>query len=363
VGEGPGGDWSRGQLLHRGCRERLHGDKDPDDKESGMVWMTTDRMERALAGDPTSSDPFDGCFEVPVAGGTLNVAYAGPPPHEAEAVVLAIHGVSASHMVWRTVARHLAGRTGACLVAPDLRGRGRSAALPRPYGLVAHLNDLTVALDHLGVERAVMAGHSMGAHVAARLSAEQPHRAAALVLVDGGLPRAAPIEATGAEVDDDESPGRTETPCKSPDEFLAGWRAHPAFERAWDDDVEAYARYDMAEDGPSARCVVCQEAVMADGFDFVFDGVTRGAVSRVRAPIRLLRAPRGPLDDDCPVIPRAYLENFAVDHPHVDVENVPETNHYSLVLGNSPGPARVAAAIEGAIRDAKDSWAGGEAAV
>jgi hypothetical protein len=55
------------------------------------------------------------------------------------------------------------------------------------------------------------------------------------------------------------------------------------------------------------------------------------------------------------VIPRGYLDEFAVDHPHVDVENVPDTNHYTLVLGNSPGPARVAAAIEGAIRDAEDS--------
>jgi hypothetical protein len=90
---------------------------------------------------------------------------------------------------------------------------------------------------------------------------------------------------------------------------------------------------------------------MADGFDFVFDGVTRGAVTRVRAPIRLLRAPRGPLGDDCPVIPRAYLDAFAADYPNVDVETVADTNHYTIVLGNSPGPARVAAAIEGAIRD------------
>jgi lipase len=316
-----------------------------------MAWKTTDRMWRALCGDPTSSDPFDGCFKVPVAGGWLNVAYAGPPPHEADTVVLAVHGVSASHMAWRTVARQLAGRTGACLIAPDLRGRGRSAALPSPYGLATHVNDLTAALDHLGVERAIMAGHSMGAHVVARLSAEHPHRAAALVLIDGGLPRGAPIDASDAEADDHQTPGRTETPGTSPDEYLAAWRTHPALERAWDDDVEAYARYDMADDGPSARCVVCQEAVMADCFDLVFDGVTRRAVTRVRAPIRLLRAPRGPRDDDCPVIPRGYLDEFAVDHPHVDVENVPDTNHYTLVLGNSPGPARVAAAIEGAIRD------------
>jgi hypothetical protein len=49
---------------------------------------------------------------------------------------------------------------------------------------------------------------------------------------------------------------------------------------------------------------------------------------------------------------RGYLDAYAADTPHLHVEHVPETNHYTLILGNSPGPCRVAAAIESAIRDA-----------
>jgi hypothetical protein len=108
-------------------------------------------------------------------------------------------------------------------------------------------------------------------------------------------------------------------------------------------------------DGGTARCVVCEDAVRADSFDLLFDGVTRRAIKRVRAPIRLLRAPRGPLDDDRPVIPDEYLDTFVAEHPHLDVEHVPGTNHYTVVLGASPGPVRVAAAIEAAIRDAERS--------
>ena len=58
---------------------------------------------------PGSADPFSDRLDVPVAGGTLHVARAGAPPDQAEAVVLAIHGLTSSCMAWRTVARRLAG--------------------------------------------------------------------------------------------------------------------------------------------------------------------------------------------------------------------------------------------------------------
>lgn len=146
--------------------------------------------------------------------------------------------------------------------------------------------------------------------------------------------------------------GRMETRCVSADEYLAGWRAHPAFARAWDDDVEACARYDMVADGQAARCIVCEEPVMADSTDLLIDAATRTAVTRVRTPIRLLRAPRGPFDDERAMMPRGHLDSFAAKHPHLEVEHVPGTNHYTLILGNSPGPSRVAAAIETVMRDA-----------
>jgi lipase len=319
-----------------------------------MAWTTSEPERQGGAADQRLSDPFDARYEVPVAGGALMVARAGPSPDAAEAVVLAVHGVTASHVAWRTVARELARVTHACVLAPDLRGRGRSATLPGPYGLAAHVRDLTAVLDHAGAQRALLAGHSMGAHLVARLSAEHPERTAGVVLVDGGLPLPAPVGLQAGEPEgDDPTPGRMEKPCASADEYLASWRAHPAFADAWHDDVDAFARYDMADDGDSVRCVVSEEAVTADTFDFLFDGATRTAIRRVRAPIRLLRAPRGAFDDDCAVIPRDYLDAFTAEHPHLQVEHVPETNHYTLLLGGSPGPPRVAAAIEGAIRDAE----------
>src|ERR1700730_18275985 len=109
-----------------------------------------------------------------------------PRRGEAACVVLAAHGVTASLMTWRTVARRLDQRI--CLLAPDFRGRGRRAKLPGPYGMATHVADLLAVLDHVGAQSVVLVGHSMGAYVVARLAAEHPERARALVLLDAGLP-------------------------------------------------------------------------------------------------------------------------------------------------------------------------------
>ena len=92
-------------------------------------------------------------------------------------MVLLVHGITASHVQWRAVARRLGERDDLCLLAPDLRGRGRSAGLPPSGGLRTHVEDLLALLDHAGAGRVVLAGHSMGAYVVALAAAEHPERA------------------------------------------------------------------------------------------------------------------------------------------------------------------------------------------
>jgi pimeloyl-ACP methyl ester carboxylesterase len=307
--------------------------------------------------DPSaSSDPFEETDEIAVKGGSLHVARAGARPEDAGSVVLAVHGVTASLMTWRTVARAVPPLGDVCLLAPDLRGRGRSATLPGPYGIGAHVDDLIDVLDHVGAQRAVLVGHSLGAYVGARLAAEHPERVAALVLLDAGLPLPAPEEpeemlqsAVASAI------MRLQITFPSAEDYISGWRAHPAFADAWNDDVEAYARYDLVEHDHRTRCGASAPAVRADSAEMVLDQTTRLALERVPAetPVQLLRAPRGLFDDeDNPLIPADLLRGFAAEHPEVRIENVPKVNHYTLVMGDSPGPARVAAAIERACRPA-----------
>jgi lipase len=293
---------------------------------------------------PPTEDPYSLRFEVPVAGGTLHVARAGPPADAAECVVLAAHGVTASLMTWRSVARELDG--GICFLAPDLRGRGRSATLPGPYGMAAHVADLVAVLEYVGAPSAVLVGHSMGAWVVARLAAEHPERAAGLVLLDAGLPFDRPDD-PGALLESAVANAvmRLAITFPSADSYIQGWRAHPAFAHAWDDDIEEYARYDLVDDGRVARCAASAAAVRADSSEMVLDDVNRTALERVHAPVQLLRAERGLFDDD-PLIPADALQTFAAAHPWVRVEDEADVNHYTLVMGHGPGPQRVVAAIE-----------------
>jgi lipase len=309
-----------------------------------------ERTETIVAGERPLNDPFDVLIDVPVPGGELHVACAGPAPAEADAVVLAVHGLFSSRMAFVRLARELSTRPGVCLLAPDLRGRGRSHHLPGPYGVGAHLTDLLDVLDHVGVERAVLAGHSMGAHIVARLAADHPDRAMSVVLLDGGLELPLPPGYTAQKALDEvlqQALFRLRMTYSTVDEYVGLWQDHPATQAEWNDDVAAYARYDLAGEPGKLSVVISEASVIADCTDLSFDRGTLTAVDRVRAPLHLVRAGHGLFDDD-PLLPAEVVDAFIARHPDAEVDQIAGVNHYTLVLGRY-GPARVAADIERAI--------------
>jgi pimeloyl-ACP methyl ester carboxylesterase len=306
---------------------------------------TTDHGGRDSPRPLQTSEPFHTYVEVPVAGGALTVACAGPPPEAGRPAVLALHGMTSCHMAYRTVARLLVSSAPVSLLAPDMRGRGRSADLPEPYGMDVHIADLIAVLDFTGADRAIVVGHSMGCNIAARLAMEHPERVASVVLLDSGLP----LHPEDMDLDGPEGElygllDRLMAAFDSVEEYERYWRAHPALKDVWDDDIEAFMRCDYVEDEDGVRCVVNVEPVVSDLEDLAFDGVTADALTQVRVPVRLMRAERGLLDDD-PVIPLSQLEAFRRDNPHVSVEMVPDVNHYTILMGGGHGPRRVAAIL------------------
>jgi pimeloyl-ACP methyl ester carboxylesterase len=75
-------------------------------------------------------------------------------------------------------------RSGHRVIAYDARGHGRSAAaVDGDYSYRRLAADIGAVLDAVGIERAVLAGASMGAHSAVRFTLEHPERVAGLVLI------------------------------------------------------------------------------------------------------------------------------------------------------------------------------------
>jgi pimeloyl-ACP methyl ester carboxylesterase len=96
------------------------------------------------------------------------------------AVVL-LHGLTATHRYVVMGSKHLE-RAGFRVVAYDARGHGESAPGDR-YDYPALGADLLRLLDERDIDRAVLAGASMGAHTALRVALEAPERVAGLVVI------------------------------------------------------------------------------------------------------------------------------------------------------------------------------------
>jgi pimeloyl-ACP methyl ester carboxylesterase len=285
-------------------------------------------------------------LHIPVAGGKLTAL--GWPARRSDApVVLALHGITANALSWARVAHHLAGRV--TLVAPDLRGRAGSAGVEGPWGIGAHVDDVLALMDSLGLGRAVLAGHSMGAFVAARVAARHPRRAASLVLVDGGLGFPAP-----AGLDGDElitaviGPAMRRLSMTFPDRaaYRAFWQAHPAFGAAWSSWVDAYIQRDLVGEEPEMRSGCRIDAVRADGVQ-LFDGETLDAIRRLDCPAELLWAERGLMDEPQGLYDLRRLADADLDGTGVVPVRVPGTNHYTILVADG-GAAAVADRIASA---------------
>jgi pimeloyl-ACP methyl ester carboxylesterase len=115
-------------------------------------------------------------------GVRLSVEQAG----EGIPVVL-LHGLTATRRYVVMGSRALE-RSGHRVIAYDARGHGRSSPAPDPgaYGYDELAADLGAVLDALDVQRAVLAGASMGAHTLLRFALRRPERVAAIVAITPG---------------------------------------------------------------------------------------------------------------------------------------------------------------------------------
>jgi len=181
---------------------------------------------------------------VAVRGISLNVLVDGPADGTP---VLLVHGNCSSAAFWRPLLRHLPPTLR--IVAPDLRGYGRSEAAPvdATRGLSDFADDLAALLDEFFPgQRVTVAAHSMGCGVAMQLLVDHPGRIRSVLLE-------APVSPYGFGATRD----LDGTPTTADFAGSGGGGANPDF-------VRRIVEGDRADDGPTSPLAVLRTAYVAD---------------------------------------------------------------------------------------------------
>jgi pimeloyl-ACP methyl ester carboxylesterase len=95
--------------------------------------------------------------------------------------LLLIHGYPLDHTIWDKVLPLL--EKDFDLILPDVRGFGESTTIKAQYSMNDIASDFVALLDHLGIQKAALAGHSMGGYVALAFARLHPERVTGLALV------------------------------------------------------------------------------------------------------------------------------------------------------------------------------------
>lgn len=294
----------------------------------------------------TSQDTYR-TADVAVRGGTLHTAIWGPADQGAP-TILAVHGVTASHKCWAYLAAEL---PDVRIIAPDLRGRGRSNSLPAPYGMPSHAEDLAAVLAELAHGPAVVVGHSMGGFASLVLANRFPERVRSLVLVDGGLPLQVPEGLSDEQVISSvlgPAAERLNATFPSREVYRSFWRQHPAFSADWGPFVDAYVDYDLTGEEPELRPATRYEAMAEDTADLHRGASLLKALDELAVEAEVLRAPRGLLNEPAGLYAPGYLESWAEKLPALKVREVPDVNHYTIIMGEA-GAAAVAQRVRAAL--------------
>ena len=275
-----------------------------------------------------------------LAAGDVNIHYLDIPGGSPPLVLL--HGLSAN-------AHCFGGLIGAGLspsfrvIAPDLRGRGKTDKPATGYTMADHARDVLSLLDALGLERVVLAGHSFGGYLAIYIAARFPERVEKLIVIDAAItlnPRVGELLKPSLD--------RLTRISPSIDAYLADARSAPHLDGYWDTDIERYFRAEIQENADGTA----QSATSAMAIGQALQGVAAEPwlewVGAVRQPTLLLNATGayGPAGTPALVEPE-YARQTAAAFADVQYVQVPG-NHMTMVFG-AAAPV-VAAEIERFVR-------------
>lgn len=254
----------------------------------------------------------------------------GPP-------IIFVHGITANAYCFQAFADELA--TDHRVFAYDLRGRGDSDKPEDGYGNPIHAQDLAELIEELGLERPVVAGHSLGAMIALYFASHYPDKLSKLVLVDAGA--SLPWKKV------DEQPAwltasfnRLGTAVPSFEEYIQRLKAAPFMGPYWNEYFDAYFEHDVFRNGDGSVVSKCYKEGILEDARRLFENRFEKQWNRVGVPTLLLRAGQGLFSDSDQLLPvesALAIQQGIKDCRFVDF---PALNHYTIIFGVGSEPGR-----------------------
>jgi pimeloyl-ACP methyl ester carboxylesterase len=255
--------------------------------------------------------------------------YPGPEP----AIVL-LHGLSAN-------ANEFGGLLDEGLaqnhrvIAPDLRGRGRTSKPAAGYSMADHAEDVIALLDHLELDRVVMGGHSFGALLSIYLAAHYPDRITRVIVIDAAI-----VFHPDTEKLLKPSLARLARILPSADQYIEEVKSHPHVTGAWDSALEGYYRAELQHNPDGTAQSLTSAAAVEQALRAVGAEDWSNLVSRVEHPVLLLNSAGeyGPPGSP-PLVPPEHARTTADAFSNCKYVLVPG-NHLTMVFGRNASVVR-----------------------
>ncbi len=212
----------------------------------------------------------------------INLHYLDHPGGEPTLILL--HGLTANaHAFDGLVQAGLSPRFRT--ISVDLRGRGQSDKPATGYSLAEHGADILGLLDQLGIEKAVLVGHSFGGLLSVYLAATHPERVSCMVIMDAGLLHPNVRELIGPSVE------RLGKPVASWETYMAAVKAQPAYNGWWDERMDAYYRADVEIRPDGTVMPLSSPAAIAEATDKALGLPWAELFAQANVPAILINAP------------------------------------------------------------------------
>lgn len=241
--------------------------------------------------------------------------------------VFCVHGQTANCRCWDVIA---SGLTPAhSILAVDLRGRGLSDKPSTGYSWRHHVQDIYCLLEDIGLEKAVLMGHSLGAYVSLVFAAKYPKRTEKLILMDGG-----------GELSQ-EHWDRVDLVIKPSLDRLG--KVFPSFEayvenmkqvpvlQPWSKAIEDYFRYESEDVEGGVRSRIHPDHIQEE-IRNIRQEVPSEYYPKITCPVLILRATDGILSQDDLVLPEYAVDRMVGEIANARRVDIQGTNHYSILL-------------------------------